>query len=54
MISKREQSKGKKVFQKELNKKITRDEGVYKSPTRKVFEILDTKRVFNEYSNQVI
>ena len=54
MISKREQSKGKKVFVSEYTKKLTRDEGNYKSPTRKLFETIDTKRVFSDFNNQVI
>ena len=54
MISKREQSKGKKVFVNEYSKKLVRDEGNYKSPTRKLFETVDTKRIFNKFNDQVI
>jgi len=48
IMEKREKNKGIKIFKEELKKSIYREDGIYKSPKVKVFELPDSKRVFNK------
>jgi len=50
-LEKKEKNQGIKIFQQELTKSINREDGIYKSPKVKVFELPDSKRVFNKDAN---
>ena len=50
-MEKRQKNQGLKIFKDELNTNINRENGVYKSPRVKVFDLPDSKRVFNKDSN---